>query len=297
MSKTVDKIIFEAEVQGTMKQILVRKPNMVQQREGQKIYNRAFNDAISSGALLRAKLDDFMRDQNMWDDKKQEELGKISEEIISIEKSIAKGGIKLSEAKKLAIKLRGLRLDLRDMIAQRTELDVHTAEGQADNARFNYWVSSCLVYNDNQKPVFNNMDDYLNNQAEDYAVQGASKLASLLYNLSENFDDSYEENKFLREFGFADSENRLVNKEGKLVDETGRLINEKGHYIDEDGNRVDKDGLKLDDDGNYSFDRSPFLDDDNNPIVSQEEDKEEDKEEESSSEKADSKDEETVESK
>jgi len=293
MSKTVDKIIFEAEVQGTMKQILVRKPNMVQQREGQKIYNRAFNDAISSGALLRAKLDDFMRDQNMWDDKKQEELGKISEEIISIEKSIAKGGIKLSEAKKLAIKLRGLRLDLRDMIAQRTELDVHTAEGQADNARFNYWVSSCLVYNDNQKPVFNNMDDYLNNQAEDYAVQGASKLASLLYNLSENFDDSYEENKFLREFGFADSENRLVNEEGKLVDETGRLINEKGHYIDEDGNRVDKDGLKLDDDGNYSFDRSPFLDDDNNPIVSEEEDKEE----ESSSEEADSKNEETVESK
>ena len=35
--------------------------------------------------------------------------------------------------------------DMRDLISVRTSLDNHSAEGQADNARFNYLVSACGV--------------------------------------------------------------------------------------------------------------------------------------------------------
>lgn len=267
-TKRPTKIEFSVDIDGKEQNLIVRRPNMPQQREGQKVYNRAFNDAISSGALLRAKLDDFMRAQDMWDDKKQEEMTLLGKSCLVIEKVLAKGGIKLTVAKEKALELRGLRNKVRDLISERTELDIHTAEGQADNSRFNYWVSACMVYNDSQKPVFESVDTYLENQTETYAADGAAKLAQLLYNLSEDYDDKLEENQFLREFGFADDQNRLVNSDGHLVDDKNRLIDEKHNWVNAEGKKVDIDGNLLDEDGNYIFDRKPFLDDEDNPIHS-----------------------------
>ena len=272
MSKTkLTTFTFETKIDGKKVELMARRPNMDNQREGQKVYNRAFNDAVSSGALLRAKLDDFMREQGMWDDKKQERITSLGKEILHLEQTIAKGGIRLSVAREKAIDLRKLRFKVRDLISERTELDVHTAEGQADNARFNYWVTVCVVYNDTQKPVFSSVDDYLSKQTEDYAALAAGKLASLLYNLSEDYDNKLEENKFLREFGFADKNNRLINDDGHLVDENGRLIDEEYNYVNEQGQRVDIEGNLLNDEGNYVFDRRPFLDDDDNPVETKKE--------------------------
>lgn len=262
------KIEFTAKMGEKDTQLLIHRPNMPQQREGQKVYNRAFNDAISSGALLRAKLDDFMRKQNMWDDDKQERMTRLGKDALELEKALAKGGIKLTAAKKKALALRVLRNQVRDLISERTELDIHTAEGQADNARFNYWVSACLVYNDDKKkPVFESIDSYLESQTDEYAAEAATKLAQLLYNLSADYEDKLEENQFLRRFGFADDQNRLVNSDGHLIDEKDRLVNEDNELVNKDGQKVDLDGNPLDEDGNYDFDRKPFLDDEDNPIA------------------------------
>jgi len=280
--------VYSAKIDSVEKEFLVRLPNVDQQREGQKEYNKAFSDAVKSGALLRSKLDDFMKEQNLWDDKKQEEVSNLGKDIADKEKALAKGGIKLSEAKNIALELRSLRFKLRELISKRMDLDVHTAEGQADNARFNYWVSQCLVYNDTKKAVFSGLDDYLNKSSEPYASKGASKLAELLYSVNSDFEDSLEENQFLREFGFTDEKGRLINKEGKLVDVDGKLINEKGNWINEDGEVVDAEGNLIDEKGNYKFDRKPFLDDEGNPVNSEKEeseDKPEDKPEEKSEEK------------
>ena len=65
--------------------------------------------------------------------------------------------------------MRKLRDDLRELISSRTNLDNNTAEGQADNARFNYLVSCCLVYSDNKKGYFNSYEDYLNRSSEEIA--------------------------------------------------------------------------------------------------------------------------------
>ena len=272
--KTENEAIFKAKVDETEREFLVRLPNLEEQREGQKEYNRAWTDAVKSGALLRSKLEDFMKEQNLWDEKKQIEVTDLGRKINQKEQVLAKGGIKLSEAKATALELKRLRGQLRELISKRMELDVHTAEGQADNARFNYWVSTCLVYNDTKKPVFSSLDEYLINSSKDYAATGASKLAELLYNLNSNFEDTLEENQFLKEFKFVDDKGRLINKEGHLVDEEGRLIDEDGYYVDAEGNRVDIDGNPIDEEGNYSFERVPFLDDDGNPIVNETEESE-----------------------
>lgn len=265
-------VLFKCKVQKVMqdgsletsdneREFCVRRPTPAQSREAQKVYNTAFQEALSSNAILRAKLDDVARAQGLWDDKKQEEFKEINSQILHAEKRLNSGGFDLDEAVKLAKEVRKLRAKLRALVSSRTELDVHTVEGQADNARFNYLVSACLVYNDTQKPVFSNMDDYLSNSFTDQAVMGATKLAQMLYQVNEDYESKYAENQFLKEYGFVDEKNRFVNESGHLVDEENRLINEDGHFVLEDGTLCDIEGNKIDEDGNYVVEKKPFLKD------------------------------------
>ena len=63
---------FELEVKENGKEVKrafkITEATLQQQNEATKVYNRAFLDALESGALLRNKLEDYMRSQGMWDD-------------------------------------------------------------------------------------------------------------------------------------------------------------------------------------------------------------------------------------
>lgn len=262
---------FKVEVDGVEKEYLVRSPTLDNQREAQKVYNQAFTDAIKSKSVVRAKLDDLLEDQGLWNDEKQAKFTELQRELLEGEKRLAKGGFSLNEAKDLAIKMKSVRDEIRDLISVRTSLDNHSAEGQADNSRFNYLVSVCLVYNDTKQPVYKNMEEYLNSSTDKVAIMGAQNLANMLYGLDNDYETNLPENKFLKKFKFVDDKLRLVDKKGRLIDREGRLVDESGRFIDEEGNFVDKFGNKVDKDGEYVVDSQPFLDDDGNPIVLEEE--------------------------
>ena len=70
---------------------------------------------------------------------------------------LAKGGIPLSQAKTYAIEMQKLREELKELITEKTTLDAHTAEGQADNAKFNFLVSACVVYKETNQPFLKDM--------------------------------------------------------------------------------------------------------------------------------------------
>ena len=268
---------FKLEVDGVEKEYLVRSPTLDNQREAQKIYNQAFTDAIKSKSVVRAKLDDLLEDQGLWNDEKQAKFTELQRELLEGEKRLAKGGFSLNEAKDLAIKMKSIRDEIRDLISVRTSLDNHSAEGQADNSRFNYLVSVCLVYNDTKQPVYKNMEEYLNSSTEKVAIMGAQNLANMLYGLDTDYETNLPENKFLKKFKFIDEKLRLVDKKGRLIDREGRLIDESGRFIDEEGNFVDKFGNKVDKDGEYLVDSQPFLDENGNPIILDEEQPKDDK--------------------
>lgn len=262
---------FTATVGGKETEFLIRSPSLSDQREGQKIYNQAFSDAVKSGCIVRGRLNDLLKEQGLWDDQKEQRMNTIQQKLIDKEKELAKGGISLKAAKKIALDMKELREDLRDLISVRTNLDNHTAEGQADNARFNYLVSCCLVYKDSKKPYFNGYEDYLNRASELVAIRGAQILANILYGLENDYEKKLPENKFLVKYKLVDDKLRLVNKDGKLVDADGRLIDENGRYINEQGKYVDINGNLVDDTGEYIVDFKPFLDDDGKPIILDEE--------------------------
>lgn len=268
---------FKLEVDGVEKEFLVRSPTLENQREAQKIYNQAFTDAIKSKSVVRAKLDDLLEDQGLWNDEKQAKFTELQKDLLDGEKRLAKGGFSLNEAKDLAIKMKSIRDEIRDLISVRTSLDNHSAEGQADNSRFNYLVSVCLVYNDTKQPVYKNMEEYLNSSTEKVAIMGAQNLANMLYGLDNDYESNLPENKFLKKFKFIDEKLRLVDKKGRLIDREGRLIDESGRFIDEEGNFVDKFGNKVDKDGEYLVDSQPFLDENGNPIILDEEKPKDDK--------------------
>jgi hypothetical protein len=268
---------FKATIDGVEKEFLVKTPSLNDQREAQKVYNQAFTDAIKSKSVVRAKLDDLLEDQGLWNDEKQAKFTSLQKELLDGEKRLAKGGFSLNEAKDLAIKMKSVRDEIRDLISVRTSLDNHSAEGQADNARFNYLVSVCVVYNDNKQPYFNNMEDYLNRSTETVGLLGAQNLANMLYGLDNDYESNLPENKFLKKYKFVDDKLRLVDKKGRLIDAEGRLIDESGRFIDEEGNFVDKYGNKVNSDGDYIVDTQPFLDDNGNPIILEEEKKDEPK--------------------
>lgn len=263
---------FKTQIDGKDREIMVRSPSLQDQREGQKIYNQTFTDAIKSKAVVRAKMDDVLTEQGLWNNEKQARLTELQQALLDSERRLALGGISLREAKKIAMDMKDTRESIRDLIGARSSLDNHSAEGQADNAKFNYLVSACVVYNDTKDPVFKNMEEYLNRGNEAVAILGAQNLANMLYGLDSDYESNLPENKFLKKYKFVDDKLRLIDKQGRLVDEEGRLIDDNGRFINDKGEFVDKFGNRVDVEGNYIVEFKPFLDDDGKPIVEENKD-------------------------
>jgi hypothetical protein len=275
---------------GNEVKVNLKNPGAEEYKDSQVEYNKAFRKALDSGALLRQKLEDYMIEQDIWDDAKQKRSEELLEEISAKEKALNSGGIKLSEAKEIALSMRVLRAEFRELLSERNQLDQNSVEGQADNARFSELVRLCMINPNTNKPYFPTQQDYDSAAAQPWVAEAASKLANIIYGLDPNYDNKLVENKFLKEFKFVNDDLRLVNDDGHLIDIDGRLINEEGRYIayrtkkaeiEQDADKsyfVNIQGEEVvkvvDEDGDERWvtpdlaERKPFLDDEGNPIIS-----------------------------
>ena len=247
--------------------ILVKKPTAKNISDAQRYSTMTWTEAIQSGILTRKELDNVLEERGLWSKGKQEQYEKLTHGINERELKLAKGGIKLSRAKKLALEIRDMRIDLRVLISERTVMDANTAEGMADNARFDYFVSCCTFTEDDER-FFKDVDDYKERSSEQAAVDSATKLADVIYDLDENFEVKLPENQFLMEHKLVDDTLRFINDKGEYVDSDGRLVNDEGRYINKDGDLVDMEGHLINSEGDYVVqDKKPFLDEDGSPIV------------------------------
>lgn len=245
-----EKLVEGKDVDNNEVKVLVRRPSYKDQQDAQVEYNRAFRQALEGGALLREKLLDHMRLQGIWDDEKQKKYDSLIDQIRDKELLLKKGGVRLNLAKKAALECADLRNEFKDLISERTSLDTNSAQGQADNARFNMLVVCCAVNPTTKERVFKSLDDYYTKSSEDWVVSVAGELGNMLYDIDPDYDRNLPENKFLVEYKFADEKLRLINKDGHLVDRDGRLIDEDGKYVkyDSEGKKyfADRDGNPVD---------------------------------------------------
>jgi hypothetical protein len=254
--------------EGNLVTVYVVRPTQQDNAQAQIVASKVFKDAVTNGALIRKALEEVLINQGIWSQDKQAKTDKIDEEIRQKLIKLKAGGIKISEARDLAVEVRIARLNKSLLLSERNAHDEFTAEAQSENAKFDYLCSVCIK-DENGKSIFKNIDEYKEKSSEPYVLNAASKLASLTYGLEENWEENLPENRFLKKFNFVDEELRLINnegkyvtKDGKLIDNDFRYINENGEFVDNDGNLIDKDGLPV-------VEFSPFLDDNGDPIVEQ----------------------------
>ena len=150
------------EVKADNVSVFVRKPGVKDYRDAQLVYNKAFRKALEGGAILKQKLNDFIMEQGLWDDKKEAKYKGLLNKIRDIETVLSGGGISLSKAKEAAIDLRRTRNELQELISDRNSYEANCAEGQADNEKFNFLVVCCTVKADKATKVWNTPEEYDN---------------------------------------------------------------------------------------------------------------------------------------
>ena len=270
MPENADKKTFEVEVDGELKKFAVRVPLVDEVKEANEMRAKTFNDSLARGDLLRDQLESELRKRELWNDDREMDYQTLRREVLDGEYKLQKGGIKLNDARAIALEMTTKRNEMVDLLSSRTDLDSNTCEGKADAARFNFLFSCCLVYDETGDHYFpNKLDDYLVNQDDPVALAGATEFYYLISG-SESVDNKLPENKFLKKFKFVDEDLRLIDKEGKLIDSQGRHIDEKGNLIkwNSDGTsvKVDPSGRLVGADGDFDVEHTAFLDDDGDPI-------------------------------
>lgn len=229
-----------------------------------RMKSKVWNESIQDGILTKRELGVLMRKRGIWDENKDKEETRITQQIVKLEKELYHGKEvkgkgkrrkpKVSEGRDIAVQIRRLRLELRDLIAERIGLEDNTAESIADNARFDYLVAHCTFHKSGQN-VYKNFEDYDNRSADQIAFTAASALGEMLYNIDAGFEANLPENKFLTKFGLVNDKLELVDPSNaeSLIDVDGHKIDEDGYRLNDDGQRVDREGNILNDEGYYEL--------------------------------------------
>lgn len=236
--KTVDK-------EGKEIELIVQKPNVKNMLAGQDIYSQTYRKAVENGDFFRSALERHLIEQQIWGPEKQKQLEAYNKIIAEGEETLAKGKISKQKAKDVALTLKLTRAAITELLSERNQYDSNTVEGKAENAKFNYWVSVCTVYN-NKEPYFSSLEDYLNRADEQASFDAAQNLATLIYGLDSDYESKLPENKFLKHFGYINDKGEFVNEDGKRTDMFGSLLDEDGDYIDESGEKLVNKEIDID---------------------------------------------------
>jgi hypothetical protein len=253
MSNKREKIVTVTLEDGKKINIKVIKPTNRLNSAAQRIGATVWTQCIQDGVMTKQELKTLMEKKKIWgkeDDQKQKDL---QQGIADLEKELyinKRKKIKLSEAKAIAFKMQKKRIALRDHIARRIELEGNTAESLSDNAKFDFLVANCTLWENGNK-VYNSMDAYQDSSDDTIAFTAASTLAEMLYAIDPEFEKALPENRFLIAAGVVNEELEYVDKDGERPDRDGKTINDLGWFQDDKGNRVDAHGNPLSDNGTY----------------------------------------------
>lgn len=258
----MQKFINTVDPDGKEIELIVNKPTGLQNSEAQIIFNTEWLKAESAGCIVRENVDEVAKRHNLWNDEVKDQIRAIEKNILDLEKKLRSGSkffkTKL-EARNAALTIRKLRGERLVLLSRRSSIDERTAESYAETMQRNYLISVCVVYSNNGKPYFTDLNDYIQRQDEKASQDAAQAFIELLYSNILDYEKKYYENQFLLKYGFVDDKFRLINENKELVDSEGRVIDESGRFI-KDGKFINIDGDEVDENGEYVIEFVPFED-------------------------------------
>ena len=271
------KTIFETkDVDGNELKLAIVHPTKETLDAANAVQNQVFKEAVNGGALLSIALDKVMEDQGLWDKSRQKKVEDLARKVHEGRVNIKRGGVLTStgidrlsveDGKKLAFDILDDINEQRKLLSDRAIYNARTADGQADNARFNYLVAKSVVYNETGKTVFVDVTDYEKNNNTQHAADAANKLADIMYSIGTDAESNTVEFRFLKRFSFVDDKLRFINPDGHLTDREGKLVDDEGRLVDKDDEWVDIDGNRVDKEGELLIEELAFLDEDGNEVM------------------------------
>ncbi len=262
-------IVNTKDAGGNPLELAVLKPTNKIAQEANMAYNMKVSNLIRKGSdngerlLLRSEVEDHLIKSGIWTTQDAVRIEQIGLRIRACELILKKGGIHLSQARKVAIKMGEMRNEAMELYKKRQQLDATTIEAVAEQYRFDFLVARCTVCANTGKPYFMDYQDYINRGDEEAAVAAAKTLAEILYGPFDVGASAMFEVQWLKEAGLMNEHGRYTDRKGRFIDQNGKLINESGRFIDEQGNLIDIHGRPVDENGKFIVDDpKPFVDDD-----------------------------------
>lgn len=198
-----------------------------------------YGEAVGRRIMVKQELETHLRRMNLWDDEKERAFRLLRDLLVEKQGVLARGGVKKSEAREAAIQARGARRMIEDLTSPRLVIERNTADALADQAQFEYLVAHCTTHDDGPReglPYFTidgvhpSLEAYRERAVEDDGGAAAGAFADLYYGeVAEAPEDA-----FLKKYGFADAQGRLVDAQGRLVDADGALVDEEGYLLGAD---------------------------------------------------------------
>lgn len=245
------KEINGKDVDGNDVQVFVISPSFEDKEEAEIVERKTFakliNERDENGnptAILQSRIEEYARNQGVWDDKKQEEKEQLAQKIIdNLHVLTETGGITLAEAREKALEISDLRTEMMILEAPLSELRKFSVESQCTDASFDFLLTRCIKDVEG-KHVFKTVKEYKAAPNHPWLRKAFEYFMNEYYGIDEDWQKKLPENKFLLEYGFVDEDLNFVDKEGKHINRKGEPVEEKEEvkfspFVDDEGNPVE----------------------------------------------------------
>jgi hypothetical protein len=210
MSIEMNERNFEAVEDGVEKKFKVVKPTFSVGNRADRIYKKAFAEALRDGILtafqMREQIDEI------------EYYSNTNKEIDTIDNRLAELEIEITEEESYE-KGMMMVLEMRELRARRV-LEVYkintiyenTAESYAENIRNQYYASELTCKEDGSR-VWSSFEDFQNKMTDDLAATSVQQVMLFNAKISNNYQMDYAENQWLVKKGIINEEGVPIKQE------------------------------------------------------------------------------------
>lgn len=255
------KEITIKESSGKEVKLFVKKPNYDEVDEADKVYATKVASLVRQNGnkklLLRSEIDKYLRETGVWTTEDEKKVAEVNKQIEDLLTKLRKGGLKLSEGRKLCLDIFDKRNEIVRIMSKRRIFDDTTIEAMAESDRVDYLVYVCTVYEDGSN-YWDSFEDMKNDKISQAYQKGYVAVMDIVFGINAEFEKKLPENRWLKKYGFIDEDlNFLDRKTGKRVDKNGNPIEELEQSVN---NQLDNIQGEI-------KEEQPFIDDDTNEPV------------------------------
>src|SRR5438552_2006603 len=84
-------------------ELAVRRPTTKELQRASLEYSKAYSEALDNKLMVAARVDSYMKDQNIWNSQKEQEKTELENSIREGQKILAAGGISKNKGREIAI--------------------------------------------------------------------------------------------------------------------------------------------------------------------------------------------------